>query len=143
MNPPAARQVRARGGDPLTFRARGLVARHVEDSDLVLTATVEQASAIADLVPAAAERTFVLGEFGRLADAVDPRTLPPFAATPEAVGVRGRALVAAVAARRNGVPADPADELPDPWGRDEAFFERTADVVEEHLAPLVRVLSGR
>jgi protein-tyrosine phosphatase len=143
MNPPAARQVRARGGDPLTFRARGLAARHVEDSDLVLTATVEQASAIAELVPAAAERTFVLGEFGRLADAVDPRTLPPFAATSEAVGVRGRALVAAVAARRNGVPADPADELPDPWGRDEAFFERTADVVEEHLAPLVRVLSGR
>ena len=82
-------------------------------------------------------------EVARLADAVDPRTLPPFAATPEAVGVRGRALVAAVAARRNGVPADPADELPDPWGRDEAFFERTADVVEEHLAPLVRVLSGR
>jgi protein-tyrosine phosphatase len=149
MNPPAARQVRARGGDPGTFRARLLTARYVADSDLVLTATVEQAELVADL--GAPERTFVLGEFARLADGVDQAALPPFTPTVAAVAARGRALVAAVDARRGGGPGDtarrdgprPADELEDPWGRGDRFFTETADTVERHLAPLVRGLVGK
>lgn len=143
MNPPAARQVRARGGDPDSFRARVLVARYVEHSDLVLTATAEQVEFVLRMVPAAGERTFVLGEFGRLAAEVDPAALPPFAPTAEAVAARGRALVATVrAARRDGALPDAADDLDDPWGRGEPFFARTADTVERHLAPLVRALTG-
>jgi protein-tyrosine phosphatase len=148
MNPPAARQVAARGGDPYTFRARGLVAAHLDDSDLVLTATAEQAVLVTRVAPQVAPRTFVLGEFGRLAEDVDTRALPPYAPTVAAVAARGSAFVAEVHARRNGVqagravPATTADDLDDPWGRDETFFERTADTVERHLAPLVRVLTG-
>jgi protein-tyrosine phosphatase len=142
MNPPAARQVRARGGDPDSFRARVLTARYVRDSDLVLTATAEQVGVVVDLVPAARERTFVLGEFGRLAAGVDPAGLPRYDATVDAVAARGRALVAAAHARRDGVPSDPADDLDDPWGRGDPFFAGTADTVERHLAPLVRALSG-
>jgi protein-tyrosine phosphatase len=142
MNPPAARQVRARGGDPLSFRARSLLPRYVDGSDLVLTATAEQVEYVAELVPAAAERTFVLGEFGRLADDVDLGALPPFAPTVQAVAARGRALVAAAHARRDGVPARLADELDDPWGLGDDVFEQTADAVERHLAPLVRGLAG-
>jgi protein-tyrosine phosphatase len=142
MNPPAARQVRARGGDPDSFRARVLAAEYVQDSDLVLTATADQAEYVVRQVPAAGERTFVLGEFGRLAAEVDPAELPPFAPTADAVAARGRALVAAVHARRDGVPPDPADDLDDPWGRGEPFFVRTADTVERRLAPLIRALAG-
>jgi protein-tyrosine phosphatase len=142
MNPPAARQVQARGGDPLSFRARSLARRYVEESDLVLTATAEQAEYVARMVPAVAERVFVLGEFGRLAEDVDPAGLPPFAPTAEAVRERGRALVAAVHARRNGARPDVVDDLDDPWGLGEEFFERAADAVEQHLAPLVRGLVG-
>jgi protein-tyrosine phosphatase len=144
MFPPAARQVRARRGDPLTFRARQLVAEHVTGSDLVLTATVEHAELVAELVAdlGVAERTFVLGEFARLAELVGPGTLPPFAPTVEAVTARGRALVSAANRERDGVPPVLSDELDDPWGRDDAFFERTADTVERHLAPLVRALAG-
>jgi protein-tyrosine phosphatase len=143
MDPSAARQVAARGGDAYTFRARGLVAAHLADSDLVLTATAEQAELVARMAPEVAPRTFVLGELGRLAEAVDVSALPPYAPTVEAVGARGRALVAALHERRDGAPAVPAaDDLDDPWGRDETFFERTADTVERHLAPLVRVLTG-
>ena len=143
MNPPAARQVRKRGGDPDSFRARVIDPGYVEESDLVLTATAEQVEFVTALVPAAADRTFVLGEFGRLAAGVDLTTLPPFAPTTEAVAARGRALVAAVDALRGSALARPFDDLDDPWGRDERFFERTADVVERHLAPLVRGLTSR
>ena len=142
MNPPAARQVRSRGGDPDSFRARVLVARYVEDSDLVLTATAEQAEFVVRMWPAAGERTFVLGEFGRLTAEVDPDALPPFAPTADAIAARGRALVAAVHARRDGSAPDVLDDLDDPWGRPEPYFARTADAVERHLVPLVRALAG-
>ncbi|MCW2609749.1 MAG: low molecular weight protein-tyrosine phosphatase [Actinomycetota bacterium] len=142
MNPPAARQVRARGGDPDSFRARGLLPQFVTGSDLVLTATAEQVEFVVRMVPAAAERTFVLGEFGRLAAQVDLAALPSYAPTAAAVAARGRALVAAVDARRDGALPDPADDLGDPWGRGEPVFMRTADAVERHLAPLVTGLAG-
>jgi protein-tyrosine phosphatase len=142
MNPPAARQVRKRGGDPGSFRARVIDPGYVEGSDLVLTATGEQVEFVTALVPGAADRTFVLGEFGRLAAGVDLGGLPPFAPTVTAVAARGRALVTAVGARRGTAPARPEDDLDDPWGRGEPFFERTADSVERHLAPLVRALTG-
>jgi protein-tyrosine phosphatase len=138
MHAPAARQVRARGGDPAEFRARVLTERHVRDSDLVLTATIEQAELVADL--GSRERVFVIGEFARLADGVDLAALPPFAPTVAAVAARGRALVAAAGSSRGR--ARPDDELGDPWGRGEKYFADTADAVERHLAPLVRGLVG-
>jgi protein-tyrosine phosphatase len=144
MNPPAARQVRARGGEPNAFRARGLEAAYVEESDLVLTATSEQWGAIRRfrVRPDPSHRTFVLGELARLLDGVDAAALPPFAPTVEAVAARGRALVAMADALRDGAPPRFDDDLDDPYGRGEAFFSRTADQVERSLAPLVRLLAG-
>src|SRR4051812_26056472 len=95
MNPAATRQVRERGGDPDGFTARQLHGAHIDASDLVLTATGEQASYVVALRPDAADRTFVLREFGRLQREVETGTLPPVALTPEAVQARGVALVAA------------------------------------------------
>src|SRR5215218_6314802 len=66
MNPPAAREVRARGADPDGFSARKLRADQIESADLILTATADQYDYVTALRPDAAERTFVLGEFGRL-----------------------------------------------------------------------------
>jgi protein-tyrosine phosphatase len=140
MNPPAARQIRDRGGDPDTFRARGLEAAYVKESDLILTATAEQSEFVAELRPDAVERTFVLGEFARLLAGVDPEGLPPFAPTVAAVAARGRALVEAAGAVRAGEPPWFDDDLTDPWGRDDAFFSRTADLVEASLDPFVRLL---
>src|SRR5436190_1104607 len=42
MNPPAARELRRRGGDGTGFTARKLRAEHLDGADLVLTATDEQ-----------------------------------------------------------------------------------------------------
>jgi protein-tyrosine phosphatase len=140
MYPRAARQIRDRGGDPDTFRARGLEAAYLKESDLILTATAEQSEFVAELRPDAVRRTFVLGEFARLLAGVDPDGLPPFAPTVAAVAARGRALVGAADAVRAGEPPWLDDDLTDPWGRDDAFFSQTADLVEASLAPFVRLL---
>src|SRR2546421_9465603 len=58
MNPPAAREVRRRGGDHTGFAARKLRAEHVERSDLILTATAEQVDYVLGLRPDAAGRIF-------------------------------------------------------------------------------------
>jgi protein-tyrosine phosphatase len=102
MNPPAAREVRRRGGQDAGFAARRLLAEHIDTADLVLTATAEQAEYAVSLRPDATERTFVLGEFGRLLPGVDRSGLPPYAPDPDAVYARGVALVAAVDKLRAG-----------------------------------------
>jgi protein-tyrosine phosphatase len=140
MDSSAARQVLSRGGEVDMFRARKLLAEHLDSSDLILTATAEQRHVVQSMRPDAQERTFVLGEFGRLMRLVDPSTLPPFAPTPDAVYDRGVALVSAVAAQREGRTASFADDLDDPWGRGDAYFGRIADEIGQTVVPLAAVL---
>ncbi|MCW2501872.1 MAG: phosphotyrosine protein phosphatase [Actinomycetia bacterium] len=142
MNPPAARQVLARGGSTEGFAARWLEPPLIAESDLILTATAEQWEHVVTLAPEAAPRTFVLGEFARLLAAVDTADLPGYRPEVAAVADRGRALVAAAHAARGGEPPVPEDDLEDPWGRGEAFFSRTADQVEDAIKPLVDALTG-
>src|SRR4029078_11548062 len=117
MDPGAARQVRSRGGDADAFAARQLATEHLEYSDLILTATGEQSKFVHGMRADAADRTFVLGELGRLMPSVDETGLAPFAPDTDAVHARGVALVEAVAAVRGHRSARPADDLDDPWGR--------------------------
>ena len=160
MNPPAARQVRQRGGDPVGFAARRLRTDLVDSADLVLTATVDQQDFVVALRPDAAERTFVLGEFGRLLADVDAAALPPVwappaagahtaradasasstAPEPDAVYARGVALVAAAHAARGDAPPQPGDDLDDPWGRGDQTFGRVADEIEDTVRPFVALL---
>ncbi|WP_422773405.1 phosphotyrosine protein phosphatase [Plantactinospora sp. WMMC1484] len=142
MNPPAARQVRSRGGDVDDFGARKLRSEHIDAADLVLTATADQQEYVVALRPDAADRTFVLGEFGRLLPTVDATALPPVSdpPDPDAVYARGSALVAAVAAARHGSSPLPGDDLDDPWGRGDQCFSRVADEIEEAVQPLAAVL---
>ncbi len=140
MNPPAARQVRSRGGKEANFAARKLRSEHIDAADLVLTATADQQEYVVALRPDATARTFVLGEFGRLLPAVDTAALPTVTPTPEAVYARGVALVAAVDAIRRGAASLPGDDLDDPWGRGDQCFSRVADEIEETVQPLIAVL---
>lgn len=140
MSPGATRQVRARGGDTTGFAARRLGPDHVDGSDLVLCATVDQWEYVVSMRPDAAGRVFVLGEFGRLLDRIDPGSLPPAALTPEGVYARGTALVAAVDAGRDGEPPSRADDLFDPWGYPDEVFSRVADEIEQTVRPLARLL---
>ncbi|WP_431909670.1 phosphotyrosine protein phosphatase [Micromonospora carbonacea] len=140
MNPPAARQLAARGGDVAGFAARKLRSDLIDAADLVLTATADQQEYVVALRPDSASRTFVLGEFGRLLAAVDAAGLPPADATGDAVYARGVALVAAVHAAREGAAPLHTDDLDDPWGRGDQCFSRVADEIEETVHPLAAAL---
>jgi len=142
MHPPAARELRRRGGDDSRFAARKLRGEHVDSADLILTATMEQVEYVLELRPDAAGRTFVIGELGRLLPAVDPTALPPAAPDPDATYARGVALVEAAEAARAGRPPRPQDELDDPWGCGEAFFRRVADEIQDVVRPLAAALFG-
>lgn len=140
MDPGAARQVRARGGDADGFAARRLTTEHIEYSDLILTATGEQSKFVRGLRADTEDRTFVLGELGRLLTKIDEDDLPPFGPDPDAVHARGVALVEAAAKVRGGRPPRPADDLDDPWGRADRYFARIADEIDHTVQPLARVL---
>lgn len=139
MNPPAARQVKARGADPGDFAARKLRADHIDVADLILTATADQAEYVTALRPDAAGRTFVLGEFGRLLSAVDLGSLPA-GGSPQAVHDRGVALVASVDDARGEASPRSEDDLDDPWGRGDQTFSRVADEIEATVRPLAAAL---
>jgi protein-tyrosine phosphatase len=153
MNPPAARQVRQRGGDPSGFQARQVNGALIDSSDLILCATAEQVERVLELRPSAEHRTFVLGEFGRLLAEVDLAALPRRDETPASAHARGVALVAAVDAARGGDPAGDgrrparkpsrrADNLADPWGMADREFARVADQIEATVRPLAAALTG-
>jgi protein-tyrosine phosphatase len=106
----------------------------------VLTATSEQFDFAIGLRPDALPRVFVLGEFARLAAAIDPALLPVADPTAEAIRARGQALVSAVDEARGGHRPRPSDDLDDPYGRSDSFFTGTADRIALSLDPLVNAL---
>jgi protein-tyrosine phosphatase len=142
MNPPAARELRRRGGDDAGFAARRLLGEHVDAADLVLTATAEQVDFVVGLRPDAEQRTFVFGEFGRLLSIVDTSVLPPPGVEPDGVYARGVALVEAADSARAGASPRPSDELDDPWGRGDSVFQRVAGEIDATVRPFVEVLLG-
>ncbi|HLV58504.1 MAG TPA: phosphotyrosine protein phosphatase [Natronosporangium sp.] len=142
MHPPAARQVRARGGDDAGFTARRLEPAHIDASDLVLCATVDQAYHVRSLRPDAASRTFVMGEFRRFLSRTDLADLPPVDLSPHGVHARGVALVAAVDKARDGRPARPTDEVDDPFGHGDGTYTRVADEIEDTVRSLAAALLG-
>jgi protein-tyrosine phosphatase len=140
MNPPAARQVLARGGSTDGFEARKLRGDFIDEADLILTATADQYDYVVALRPEAADRTFVTGEFGRLLGAVDAAALPPAEPKPEAVHARGAAIVEAVHRLRGSESPLPGDDLDDPWGRGDQTFQRIGDEIEDTMVPFATLL---
>ncbi|MDG6106084.1 phosphotyrosine protein phosphatase [Dactylosporangium aurantiacum] len=143
MDPQAARQVLARGGDTAGFRARKLLGEHVDASDLVLTATAEQVDFVVSLRPDAAARTFVWGQFARLLRTVTAG-LPPAGRDADSVYARGVALVDLVDKARAdaGDEARDEDDLADPWGRPDDVFGVVADQIQALTRPLGAALLG-
>jgi protein-tyrosine phosphatase len=140
MNPPAARQVRGRGGSIDGFEARKLRGDFLDEADLILTATADQYDYVVALRPEAATRTFVLGEFGRLIASIDPSELPPAGTDADAVQARGEAIIAAAARLRDGDGPRPGDDLDDPWGRGDQTFQRIGDEIEDTTVPFAALL---
>ena len=140
MNPPAARQVRARGGEAGGFEARKLRGDFIDEADLIFTATADQYDYVVALRPDAAARTFVMGEFGRLLGTVDTAALPPAGDDTASVHARGVAIAEAVNRLRGTEAPLPSDDLDDPWGRGDQTFQRIGDEIEDTTVPFAKLL---
>jgi protein-tyrosine phosphatase len=110
---------------------------HVDEADLVLTATRTHRAAVVRLQPRANRRTFTMREFGRLAAAVDVSTLPDGDPV-----TRLRTAVEEAASHRGLVaPEQPEDDdVPDPYGGPPAGYEDAGRLIAAATAPAVELL---
>lgn len=126
MDPWMAAELVARGGDPSGVFGARFTVEQLAAADLVLTMTAQQRSRLLDEVPSTHARVFTLGQFSRTATSAGRR-------------LRALDLVAWVDARRP--PAEPTDDVPDPYGLGELAARRTADIIDAHLLRLLPRLS--
>lgn len=126
------------GADPTRFVARQLTAELVAAADLVVTATRAHRASVVTLLPRATRRTFALLELVRLLDFAETASLPP------AGRARVQGLADAAAASRGLPPpvAAGADDVPDPYRRPVAEYQRASDAMVPAVSALAKVLGS-
>jgi protein-tyrosine phosphatase len=140
MDPQAAEQLVAHGGDPSGFRAQDLTPALIAESDLVLTATRAHRGKVALMSPTSLRRVFTFRDFADLVEGFDGLSDNVNAAlTPEWV----RQVTEKAAARRGLKPPlapDLADVI-DPYRRDDEVFATMAAQVVAAMPAVVRTLA--
>jgi len=121
MDDDSAAALRELGGDAEGFLARKVDADQIRRADLILTANRKHRATIVRLDASAAQRTFTMREFARLAENVDLATLPDVDAC-----TRLQAVVEEVAATRGTIrPDERADfDVEDPYGGPSSLHRR-------------------
>lgn len=122
MEPGMLLELGERGLDGTHFVSRPLTREAIAAADVVLTAGVDQRAWILDDHPGALRKLFTVAQFNRALDAVS-------ADAPDVVA-------AAFAAK---VPARRSEDVPDPWGRDQAVAAASAAYLD---AMLERIIPG-
>lgn len=124
--PPIVDLLDARGLDVRDHRSRRLTADDLDQPDLILCMERRHVREVAVLDRDAFERTFTLPELARRA---------------QLHGTRGgdesvREWLRRIGADRRPsdlLGADPADEVPDPYGRSDAAYRQAAEMIEQLL----------
>lgn len=111
----AAAELKARGGDPTRFAARQLEAEHVDEADLILTATRGLRSQVLAEAPHALRRTFTIREFAALSAKAPGRT---------------PSEIVAWAATHRSSAADVEQDVPDPYRRGVEAHAAAAEAIE-------------
>ncbi len=129
-SPPAVDVLAERGLDLASHRSRRLTADDLIAPDLILCMERQHVREVAVLDRAAFERAFTLPDLARRAEVHGPRR------PDETV----RAWLGRLGANRRpadvlGIDAD--DEVADPYGRPEAAYRRTAQILDELLDVVV------
>ena len=140
MSPPMAELVVGAGGDVDGFSARMLTTSIVRGADLVITMTSAHRRETVTLVPAAVQRTFVLGEMAHMLTQVDADEVSAVAGPGASAAERLRATVA-IAKRHRTPGVDPAEDIVDPYGRSKSVYAESFAQIQAALAPLVRVVT--
>lgn len=133
MDPRMAELVVEAGADPSGFFSRQAEAELVRHADLVLALTREHRSYVVGLVPAAVRRTFTLGEFARLVQAVDVSELDP----QDDAGAKLAAIMPLAASARMTAPGE--DDINDPFGRSDDTYRRVFAMIRQATAAIVSV----
>ena len=129
LDPPMADQLRARGVDPDGFRSRRLTMRMAEQADLVLTAEVTHRQFVLDERPEMFRRVYTLGQLARTLEE---------AGVDGSSAVRGADLLQEL--RSAYRPAEPVDDVTDPFRRGEEAAARAADRIDALVRRIVPVL---
>jgi protein-tyrosine phosphatase len=154
MDPRAAAQLVAHGGDPSGFTARQITPAFIAEADLVLTATRAHRGKVALLWPKVLRRVFTFRDFADLVAGIDRADLVAGMNALSAPSTRGvtppdpASWVRAVtekAATRRGLRAplvpDQAD-IVDPYRRDDGVFATMAQQIVESMPAVVRALGA-
>jgi len=132
MAPMAAHLLEIHGGGSSSHRARQLDAHMIETAQLVLCLTREHRKAVVSRVPGANRYTFTLKEFARLVRNLRDSAEP----SPAALDLAGWTALAAT--RRGYFPVGPdGDDVVDPYGRDDATYQRSFDEILYAVADIV------
>jgi protein-tyrosine phosphatase len=138
ISPPMAALIAAAGADAGNFLARQLSPAIVRDADLVVTMTNRHRNDTVAMVPAAVQRTFVLGELAHMLQSVDPDDVAAEGGPATSTAERLRVLV--TIAKRNRTPGvDPEEDILDPYGRSNSVYRESFQQIQEALEPILRL----
>ncbi|HVD90324.1 MAG TPA: hypothetical protein VNB91_15625 [Jatrophihabitantaceae bacterium] len=138
ISPPMAALIAAEGADADHFLARQLSPAIVRDADLVVTMTNRHRSDTVAMVPAAVQRTFVLGELAHMLHGVEPDDVSAESGPATSTAERLRALV--TIAKRNRTPGvDPDEDIVDPYGRSKTIYAQSFQQIREALEQILRL----
>lgn len=130
MDPDAAVQLRAHGGDPSGLRGEQLTDGHANAADLLLTMTREQRDEVIRRHPTAMQRTFTLAEFAALLEK-----------DPSSTNEQPRDRIAQAARSRAQVRLTRADDVRDPIDASTEVHEAVGNQIValiDRIVPLLR-----
>jgi protein-tyrosine phosphatase len=146
MTPQSADAMTQRGFTPTKHISQDLTPKLLEESDLVLTATLDHRSEIARMLPKASKYSFTIDEFARLTSFLraDPEFQEEFKKKPKETRDQylKRAIQQAVLLR-GMVPTnlDPKDVV-DPYGESLEVYKQVAEHIDVMLEIIVDWMSA-
>lgn len=132
MDPAAARQLIAQGGDPAGLTGEQFSDDHAGAADLILTMTRAQRDETVKRFPRAARRVFTLAEFAALLElgASDTSTVGP------------RALIEKASRHRSLVKLGDDDDITDPIDAPDKVHEQVAKQIVGYVDAIAAGLKG-
>jgi protein-tyrosine phosphatase len=136
IDSPMDRLIVLGGGDVSDFEARALDASMLKASDLILTMTDAHTGAVIEMWPRAVRKTFMLREFARLLDSIEPSALPQTTSAE-----RLRAALPLAAAKRRPLPNRTRYDVVDPYRLRDEVYEQAFDDIRRAVDQIVKVIA--
>ena len=141
VSPPMAALMEAVGVDTTGFAARQLSPALIRAADLIVTMTSSHRRDTVTMVPAAVQRTFVLGELAHMLGGVDSAEVAAAGGTSGSTSERLRAAIT-IAKRHRTPGVDPAEDIVDPYGRSNSVYATSFAQIQAALEPLLRIVAA-